>query len=667
MIKNLFSPKALSSVIFCFAANAALAFTHPTLAPQEEHPATMIEVLSYLSGGHFNRIAIDDALSIAAFDDYLDSLDPSRSYFYANDIAKFSVIRDKLDNAVLNADLRIAYAIYDRYIQRASERLSFEIAQLEGGHTYDFTIEEAFETDRENAAWPASKSAADNLWRKRTKNSLLSLKLADKTLDDAKKTVIERYKRQLHRLEQTQSEDVFHTFANAITTQYDPHTAYFSPRLAEKFRIDMSLSLEGIGAVLTSEKEFTKVVRLITAGPAEKTGKLNPADFILGVGQGEDGEIQDVVGWRLDDVVDKIRGPKGSTVRLQVRAADSEDAPVRIVKIVRNKVKLEEQSAQKRIINIERDNQQYKLGVVSIPTFYMDFAAKQRGEEDYKSTTRDVEKLVEELKVEGIDGLIIDLRNNGGGSLPEANDLVGLFIARGPTVQISDAAGHVRVLSDRNPKLAYEGPMIVMVNRLSASASEIFAGAMQDYRRALIVGDQTYGKGSVQALQSLQHGQLKLTTAKFYRISGDSTQNKGVIPDIAFPSIVNKDEIGESALEGALPWDQVGAAAHNKYIYSRQVVPLLTKRFLERSKNDPDILYLEEQKEHLNALRAKTLINLHEEQLKEERSQVDNWVLEAENRRRARKQLEPITQISEIEKSFPKDANGRPINPVDEA
>lgn len=657
--------------ILSFAAliplHSASAVTPESLNAEPEHQRTIIEIMESLKLGHYKRLEVNDALSAKLLSQYIDDLDPSRSYFYQSDIDTFNTYKTSLDDALLAGNLDAAYVIFNRYQTRNQERLDYATGLLKGAHHFDFDRNESLTSDRSEAPWVKDKTVMNDLWRKRIKSSLLSLKLADKSTEEASEILIKRYTNQLGRSKQVNNDDVFQSYANALTAQYDPHTQYFSPRRSENFQINMSLSLEGIGAVLQSENEFTKVVRLVPAGPAEKAGQLKPADLILGVGQNDDGEIEDVVGWRLDDVVQKIRGPKDSVVRLRVRSSDAEDAPLRTVRIIRNKVKLEEQSAQKRILDIQYQGKQFKLGVIEIPTFYIDFAALQRGDENYKSTTRDVEKLIQELKNEGVHGLIIDLRNNGGGSLREANELVGLFISRGPTVQIRDQQGYIRVLGDRNPKIAYPGPMAVMVNRLSASASEIFAGAMQDYQRAIVIGGQTFGKGTVQTLQPLQHGQLKLTNAKFYRISGESTQHKGVIPDINFPTLYDNDEIGESALEGALVWDQVHEAPHGHFIGTSSFLKALTERHNQRTRINPDFIFMNEQVTELQKRRDKNTISLQESTLKQERSDTESWQIESENRRRVLKDLPPITKLSELEDEQKKDALGRPISPQSEA
>ena len=532
------------------------------LQPDRDQVIASLNVVELLKRHHYNKPPLNDARSAKIFDSYIKMLDPSRSYFTAGDLAEFEAWRNEFDDFLKNGNLEPGFAIYKVHLERLQSRLQYALSLLEKGvDSFDFTLDEELLVDRENAAWPKNEQELDDLWRKRVKDEVLRLKIAGKEPKAIQELLTKRYKNQLSRLEQTRGEDVFQTYINAFAQSYDPHTQYLSPDNAENFDINMSLSLEGIGAVLQSDNEYVKVVRLVPAGPAEKSKQIAPADKIVGVGQDDD-EMVDVIGWRLDEVVKLIRGPKGSVVRLEVIPASNapNDQSSKVVAITREAVKLEEQAAKKSILNLEQDGHSYKLGVIEVPAFYLDFKALRAGDKEYKSTTRDVKKLLTELKQEKVDGVVIDLRNNGGGSLQEATELTGLFIDQGPTVLVRNSDGRVDVLADEHQGAFYKGPLTVLVNRLSASASEIFAGAMQDYHRARIVGGQTFGKGTVQTVQPLNHGELKLTLAKFYRVSGQSTQHQGVIPDVSYPAEVDTKEIGESALPEAMPWDSIRAA-----------------------------------------------------------------------------------------------------------
>ncbi|MEL7046488.1 MAG: carboxy terminal-processing peptidase, partial [Pseudomonadota bacterium] len=515
----------------------------------------------------------------------------------------------------------------------------------------DFTLDERYELNTDERPWAADEAELDERWRLHLKNQALNLRLADKPADELAETLAKRYRNQLRRVEQYNAQDAFQIYANALTELYDPHTNYFSPRRSENFNISMRLSLEGIGAVLSREDEFTRVARIVPAGPADKQGQLKPSDRIVAVAQGEDGDFEDVIGWRLDEVVQLIRGPKGSTVRLSVLPAKSgADADRQEIRIVRNEVRLEEQSAQKRIIEVPHGGSDtLRVGVIDIPTFYIDFEAMRRGDEEYKSTTRDVRRLLNELEEEDIDGLIIDLRNNGGGSLQEANELTGLFIEYGPTVQIRHSSRRVWRDGKRLRSAYYDGPMMVLINRLSASASEIFAGAIQDYKRGLVVGDRSYGKGTVQTIVPLTEGQLKITESKFYRISGDSTQHRGVVPDIAFPSLYDPEEIGESALDHALDWDQINPVRHRRYSNVDSLVPQLAELFTERSTDNPEFRYLQDQIAIAQENRETLSVSLNEATRRAERSEREAEALKIENRRREALGLDTLASLDELD------------------
>jgi carboxyl-terminal processing protease len=647
--------------LFPLLNSTAVYSAEKLLVAEKIHQSTINEIVKSLSKTHYNKIAINDDLSSKLLDSYISSLDPTRSYFYQSDIKEFEALRYKLDDELKANRAASGYFIYNRFQQRALERVDYAINRLSSSEPFIYTLNESFETNREDSPWVTSKEAMNDLWRKRLKSTLLNLTLEDTSNEEAKEKLSKRYKNQLTRLEQTNSEDVFQVYMNNLTRLYDPHTAYFSPRNSENFKINMSLSLQGIGAVLQTEDEFTKIVRLVPSGPADKTGKLKANDRIVGVGQGVNKEIEDIVGWRLDDVVQKIRGAKGTQVRLEVIGNDGKAKEKKTVLITRDQVKLEDQAAQKQIINTTVDGKNYKIGVIEVPTFYIDFAAAQRGDDDYKSTTRDVKKLIEELKQEDIDGLVMDLRDNGGGALQEANQLAGLFLRLGATVQIKYANGSVAPLYDRDPDIAYTGPLAVIVNRQSASASEIFAGAIQDHHRGVIIGNQTFGKGTVQTLSPLKHGQLKLTNAKFYRISGESTQNKGVMPDVAFPDLIDKDEYGESALDHALPWDTVRAVKGFSELDLDSLFAKLRSKYQKRTAKLADFNFMKDKIAHNEKIRKNTIVSLNKEQYKKTLATEKKWLVDAENKRRKSTNQPFISTIEELEDSLEKDKLGRPI------
>ncbi len=585
----------------------------------------------------------------------LKAIDPSRSLLTQDDIRQADI--DRLPDQIERGRLNTVYQLYGLSLTRSEERLDYWLDILnQGVGSIDLSDQEELRIRDEETPWVSDLTSLKDLWRKQLENQAIGLLLADRTEDETYKALIRRYNSQKNRIEQTRPDDIFAGVINAYASAYDPHTSYLPPADSETFNINMSLSLQGIGAVLQSEDEFTKVVSLIPGGPAEMDGRLKPADRILSIAQGSQ-PFEDVVGWRLDEVVQKIRGPKGSQVRLEVQAGD--DAPHREIVLIRDRVQLEEQSAKSQVIEAGKNGE--KIGIITIPTFYSDFTAKQAGDPNYRSTTRDVKKLLEELRNQDVQGVIVDLRNNGGGSLQEAYELFGLFIPRGPVVQIRSAGGRTDVRGDRDPEVSWEGPMAVLVNRLSASASEIFAGAVQDYGRGLVIGSQTFGKGTVQALLPVNEGQLKLTIAKFYRISGQSTQHQGVIPDIQFPSAFDPKEIGESALDTALPWDQIRSLRYRPLDTPQARVAQLIDRHQARIATDPNFKALLKRTERALELSSETGISLHLATRIKEREDNNQALLDIENARRTGLGLPTIESISELE------SDGKEADPKDDA
>ncbi|WP_136255304.1 carboxy terminal-processing peptidase [Onishia niordana] len=624
----------------------ATAQPHPSEAQRQVAP----EIADSLRYGHYADISLTDNWSQRAFQRYLDILDPQRAYLTKRDVSEFrNTLGGQIVDVLYDGDLDPAFALYERYQQRLEARLEWIIAKLDDGLDYRYDTNERLALEREDAPWAESQAALDRLWEKRLKNSALTMQLSDQDEAEVTETLRKRYEGQLNRIRQTNAEDIFGLFMAAITGTIDPHTEYLSPRQGESFDIQMRLSLEGIGALLQADGEYVKVSSLVAGGPAEKAGVLEPADRIVGVGQGDDGEITNVVGMRLDDVVDLIRGPKGSTVLLEVVPAQSVDMTrSHVVEIVRDTVNLEDQAASSEVIEIEREDGTHRIGVIDIPTFYVDFDAWQAGEEDYRSTTRDVAKEIRSLKAQDVEGIVLDLRNNGGGALQEANSLIGLFIDRGPTVQVQDARGRISLYGDTDSGTLYDGPLTVLVNRLSASASEILAGAIQDYGRGLVVGSRTFGKGTVQTLNELSHGEVKLTRAKFYRISGESTQHRGVEPDIAFPSLIDPDVIGESSLDNALPWDTVRAVQYRLYGTPWRHLEALSAAHRDRIASHPNFVYLEKQADLSRKLRdQQTSVSLNREQRKREMQAQEAEQLSLENQRRRALGLEELEDWSQ--------------------
>jgi carboxyl-terminal processing protease len=592
---------------------------------------------------HYDAQPLDDAMSHKIYDLYFKLLDGEKVFFTQEDMANFAKYKDQFDNEIWNRDLSGPFDIFNQYILRAIDRMTYARSLLKQG--FDFSTNDTYNTDRKNADWPKDKAALDDLWRQRTMNDWLRLKLAGKPDDEIRKTLDKRYSNYIDRVKQLDGEDAFQTFMTAYANSTDPHTDYMGPRQAENFDITMKLSLEGIGAVLQARDDYTQIRELVPAGPASKSGKIHVGDLVLGVGQGPAGPITDVVGWRLDDVVNLIRGKKDTTVRLEIVPADQgQDGKHEIITLVRQKVAIEEQSAKKKVIEITDGGVTRKIGVIELPMFYSDFGARSEGDKNFKSATRDVAKLLGELKTDGVQGVVIDLRNNGGGSLYEANELTGLFIDQGPDVQVRDARGQVQALGKDDPSaMTWNGPLAVLVNRGTASASEIFSAAIQDYGRGLVIGTPTFGKGTVQTLIDLNkfasdpnstqnYGQLKMTIQEFFRINGGSTQLKGVTPDILYPTNGDDKDFGESTYDNALPWTQIPPADYKPVADMKAYLPQLEQMHEARDAKSPAWQLMLDEINQYKKLADRTTISLNYDQRLAERKQLD--AIQAEFRAR---------------------------------
>jgi carboxyl-terminal processing protease len=579
---------------------------------------------------HYKALPLDDAMSEKIFDNYFKALDSEKLYFTQGDVDQFAPMRTKLDDAINNGNLTLPFAIYNLYQQRFNERMQYARDLLKG--KFDFTVDESLQLDREKAPWTRNEDEVRDLWRKRVKNDWLRLKLAGKDEKAIRETLDKRYENYQNRLKKLNNEDVFQMFMNAYATSIEPHTNYLGPRSAENFDIAMRLSLEGIGAVLQQRDDYTLVREIVPGGPAALSNKLKVGDRIVGVAQGT-GPFTDVLGWRIDDVVQLVRGEKDSTVRLDVIPADAgPDGKHVSISLVRKKISMEEQSAKKSIIEVKDNGVKRRIGVISLPTFYLDFEARRRGDKDFKSATRDVQRILGELKKDKVDNVLIDLRNNGGGSLIEAVELTGLFIDKGPVVQQRSAENRVEVENDTNAGLAWDGPIGVLINRGSASASEIFAAAIQDYGRGIVIGEPSFGKGTVQTLINLdrfspsdkvKYGELKMTIAQFFRINGGTTQLRGVNPDIKLPVTSDVENFGESSYDNALPWVQIKPANYAPAGDLKELVGPLQKRHEARVSKDKDFQYLEEDIAEALKLRKDNLISLNEAVRRKERDAQD--------------------------------------------
>ncbi|GGC68158.1 carboxy terminal-processing peptidase [Undibacterium terreum] len=599
----------------------------PLLLPLQQQSQAANLSARFLTRFHYKAVPLDDAMSEKIFDRYLKSLDPEKLFFVQADIDQFASARTKLDDAIYSEDLNIPFLIFNLYEKRTVERLTYARSLLKQGFTFD--TQESYELTREKQPWPKSEDEVRDIWRKRVKNDWLRLKLAGKDEKAIRETLTKRYDNSISRVYKVKSEDVFQIFMNAYAMSIEPHTNYLGPKASEDFDIQMKLSLVGIGAVLQERDEYTTIRELVPGGPAASSGKLAVGDRIVGVAQGEKGAVTEVMGWRIDDVVKLIRGDKDSKVLLDVLPADAgPDGKHKMITLVRDKITLEQQSAKKSIMKVKTATATRQVGVISLPTFYQDFDGRRKGDKDYKSATRDVARLLEELKKDKVDTVLIDLRNNGGGSLNEAVELTSLFIGKGPVVQQRNSQGKVTVESDNNAGVVWNGPLGVLVNRGSASASEIFAAAIQDYGRGLIIGEPSFGKGTVQTMVDLDQiaqsdkpkfGELKMTVAQFFRINGGTTQLRGVTPDINFPVISDTESFGESSYDNALAWVQIKPADYKPTGDLTDMLPLLQMRYEARIAKEKDFQYLLEDVNEAKAQRKKNLISLNEAERRKER------------------------------------------------
>lgn len=634
------------------------------LSPTERQRRVSKLVSNVIERSHYRQSPINDPVSALVLDRFIEQLDSSRSYFLASDIAEFERFRYQLDDAVVDGQLEPVFAIFNRFQIRNRERVAHALELLKTEP--DFAVDESFEFDRAKAPWAKTQAELNEIWRQRVKNDAVSLMLTEKTWAETRDILHKRYERVLKRTEQVTSDDIFEVFMNAFAHVFDPHSSYFSPRNSEEYRIQMSLSYEGIGASLQLVDDYVTVLNILPGGPAAVNGTLTANDRIIAVGEGRNGKLVDVVGWRLDDVVQIIRGKVGTTVRLQILPGGAAPgSPEKMLELVRNKVTLEAQAAQKEVRKIKRGERELSVGVINVPSFYQDFEAKSSGAKDYRSTTRDVRKLIDELKRDHVDALIMDLRGNGGGHLTEATALSGLFIPGGPIVQLRETGGRVEVLDDPEPNIAWDGPLIVLVDRFSASASEIFAAAIQDYGRGIVVGQQTYGKGSVQNLYPLDRyalgpdpgfGQLTVTIGKYYRVTGESTQHRGVQPDISMPTAISAEEVGESTRESALPWDRIRPVDFGRETQLTQAVAALEHSHEERIAADPDFRSLLADLDSFEKVRTQKKLSLNLKTRIAEREQLEKERVARENERRTARGLLPVAKLTDLNGAEPPDA-----------
>ena len=633
--------------------------TIKVIEPSNQYKVENQLITSILSRYHFKDFVINDSLSEIIFNRYLEALDNGKNYFLKSDIESFLHFKKSLDENLYDGNVQFYYDVFNVYRQRMNERMKFVDSLL--NFEFDYSIDEKYYYNRDSSDWAIDIIELNELWRKRLKNDALSHRLNGKDWTFIQKTLKKRYKNLSQFLNQSNSEDVFQLAMNSFTQAIDPHTNYLSPITSDNFKIDMSLSLEGIGARLQTEDDYTKVAEIIPGGPADKSGLLKADDKIIAVAQGNDGEFEDIVGWRITDAVKLIRGAKGTTVKLQIIKAGSDLSAKPIeISLIREKVKLEDQAAKGNILEIINQDKPFRIGVIDIPKFYNDFEGQRNGDGNYKSTTKDVKKIIDSLQNEKVDGIIIDLREDGGGSLQEAIELSGLFIKDGPVVQVKNSDGNIDIATDPDPAIIYDGPLAVLVNRFSASASEIFAGAIQDYGRGLIIGEQTYGKGTVQNLIDLNRlsskrnmvlGQVKITVAKYYRINGGSTQNLGVVPDISFPTMIDPKDFGESSEPSALPYDEINSAKFTRFSELKNIIPKLNQNHESRISDNKDFKYLLEDIAIYKENKNKTFISLNEDVRKQEKEKEEQRKFE----RNGKIQVETNTELLNEEVPIKKD------------
>ncbi len=627
------------------------------IVPDEKQIEVCRQVVGLVSNYNYKKVELNDSLSNVVYDAYLKSIDGSKIYFFENEVNEFNAFRNNFDEYLNDGDLIQPYKMFNIYMDRYLNRINFILTKLPN-EKFEFTGEESILFDRENKSWFKTQAESDEYWTNRLRYDLLNLKLTGSDEAKSKETLKKRYENLISQADKVNSYDAFQAFMSAYTESVDPHTNYFNPSNAANFNIDMARSLEGIGATLRMDNDFVTVNAITPGGPADKSGLVSVDDKFLAVAQGKDGEFVDVVGWRLDNAIQLIRGAKGTTVRLKVVSKGQDVSNPKIIELVREKIILQDQSAKKEIREVKQNGKTYKVGIIDIPAFYMDFKAYQSGDKNYKSTTRDVRLILDSLKSENVDAVIVDLRSNGGGSLVEAIDLTGLFIKSGPVVQVRDTRNKVDIGEDKDPSVYWEGPLTVMIDRFSASASEIFAGAIQDYGRGLVVGTQSFGKGTVQNAIDLDqvigsssnkvvgkentYGQINLTVAKFYRITGSSTQNKGVTPDINFPMIYPADKYGESAEKSALPWDEIKKSNYKPIALLNTSIKTLTEKHEKRMKSNKEYQYMLDDIKVLKDRENEKPVVLNEEKMKKERDDNDQKNLIRENDRRVARGLSPL-------------------------
>jgi carboxyl-terminal processing protease len=650
-----------NKLIWSFICLALISCGNSTYEPElyvatnltEEKIVLSKEVFKKLKNEHYIKNFVKDDFNINYINALIDRLDENKFYFVQSEIDNF--IEESKQYSENFFDIDLAYSVINLYFERLIAFSEYQIKLIEE-QKFDFTKDEYIDIYYEDNQWSKSESHLKEIWRNETKNDLLVALMSDTLSDDPNKVLIKRYKNRIRRIQQQKEEDVFSLAINTLANQFDPHSSYLSPRSAEDFDMNMSLKLEGIGALLGAEDDYTKIVSLVPGGPAEKSGEIEPEDKITRIRQldsSENGYV-DVVGWRIDEVVDLIRGKSGTQVEIEFISSNSADNTRKLVTLKREEIKLEDRAAKSKIIETEEGN---KIGIIDLPSFYIDFNAYQNRKLDYKSSSNDVENILKTFNSEGVDAVVLDLRNNGGGALIEANKIVGLFVSSGPTVQVKHKAGYIQPYGSSNAEQVWQKPMAVLVNRYSASASEIVAGAIQDYQRGIVIGQRTFGKGTVQSLESISSGQIKITESKYYRIDGSSTQNKGVIPDIELLSTWDIESVGESSYPTALEWDTVRPYRHKKFNFNPNQVDEIKGLYSKRLDTNPNLKYLSEVRERYYLNKDKKLLSLNLNIRKLEKNAREDWLLQIENNRRKDLGLDTFLTYEDFNESNKKNEN----------
>ena len=653
MIKN--------KLIWSFVCVVLISCGNSTYEPQEYISTNLTdekinlskEVFKKLKKEHYIKNFVKDDFNNKYIDALIERLDENKLYFLESEIKNFK--EESSQYSGKSFDIGLAYLIINLYFERLVDFSEFQIKLIEKD-SFDFTKDEFIDIYYEDNQWPTSEALLKNIWRNETKNDLLVALMSETLSDNPNKVLSKRYKNRIRRIQQQKEEDIFSIAINTLSNQFDPHSSYLSPRSAEDFDMNMSLKLEGIGALLGADDDYTKIVSLVPGGPAEKSGEILPEDKITRIRQidAEDKEYVDVVGWRIDEVVDLIRGASGTQVEIEFISSDSADSTRKLVTLTREEIKLEDRAAKSKIIETKEGN---KIGIIDLPSFYIDFNAYQNRDSDYRSSSNDVEDILKNFNIEGVDAVILDLRNNGGGALIEANKIVGLFVSSGPTVQVKHKAGYIQPYGSSKAEQAWQKPMAVLVNRYSASASEIVAGAIQDYQRGIVLGQRTFGKGTVQSLESISKGQVKITESKYYRIDGSSTQNKGVLPDIELLSTWDIETVGESSYPTALEWDTVRPYRHKKFDFDADKVFEIKNLYSQRLTTSPNLKYLGEVRDRYYLNKDKKLLSLNLETRKSEKKARKDWLLQIENKRREGLGLEIFSTYEDLDENNKKNEN----------